>query len=298
MELSWFDRWMKGDRTVDLGPPVKFFMMGGGDGRRASNGRLNHGGRWHHGNAWPPKDVEPTRYYLRAGGALSGEMPPEPNSSSTYVYDPQNTVSSNGRCIISYGPSAGRGFAGMGPQDQIELATLPGHGTPGRRIVDRPDVLAFQTPPLGREVVIAGNVRVALWVSSDAPDTDFYVKLVDVHPPGDDYPQGYGFPVSEGILRARYREGFDKPVLMKPGERYRLEFPLEPAANRFLAGHRIQIYVASSNFPNFDINRNTGDPTSRESRPARNTIHHDARHPSHIELPLWPAASEAGESAD
>ncbi len=297
-ELAWFDRHLKGTRDVEPGPPVQVYVMGGGDGRRTPDGRLNHGGRWHYGDAWPPKDVEPTKYYLHAGGRLSLDEPGEPESSSTYVYDPQDTVSSNGRCIISYGPSAGKGFAGMGPQDQIELATLPGHGTPGRRIVDRPDVLVFQTSPLDRDVVIAGDIKITLWISSDAPDTDFYVKLVDVHPPNEDYPQGYGFPVSEGILRARYREGFDKPASMKPGERYRLEFPLEPAANRFVAGHRIQIYLCSSNFPNFDINRNTGDPASHESRRARNTIHHDARHRSHIELPLWPAVSKVDDSPD
>jgi hypothetical protein len=186
----------------------------------------------------------------------------------------------------------------MGPRDQIDLPTLPGHGIPGRRITDRHDVLVFQTPTLDGDVTIAGNIKVTLWVSSDAPDTDFYVKLVDVHPPSVDYPQGYGFPVLEGILRARYRRGFDAPELMKPGEKYCLEFPLEPAANRLLAGHRIQIYVAGSNFPNFDINRNTGDPNSPESRPARNTVHHDTEHSSQIELPLWPAASTADESRE
>jgi uncharacterized protein len=297
-ELAWFDRHLKGIRDVESGPPVQIYVMGGGDGRRGANGHLNHGGRWYRDDAWPPENVEPTRYYLHAGGALSVEQAGRPESSSTYVHDPRDAVSSNGRCIISYGPSAGKGFGGMGPRDQIDLPTLPGHGMPGRRIADRPDVLVFQTLPLDRDVTIAGNIKVTLWVSSDAPDTDFYVKLVDVHPPSKDYPPGYGFPVSEGILRARYRQGFDKPALMKPGEKYCLEFPLEPAANRFLAGHRIQIYVAGSNFPNFDINRNTGDPNSHESRPARNTIHHDAEYPSQIELPIWPVASGAGESGE
>ena len=297
-ELAWFDRHLKRVRDVESKSPVQIYVTGGGDGRRADNGHLNHGGHWHYGDAWPPENVVPTRYYLHPDDTLSVEEPNAPESSSTYVYDPRDPVSSNGRCIISYGPSAGKGFSGMGPRDQVDLPIVAGQGMPGGRIVDRPDVLVFQTPPLDRDVTIAGNIKLTLWVSSDATDTDFYVKLVDVHPPSEDYPPGYGFPVSEGILRARYRQGFDKPALMKPGEKYCLKFPLEPAANRFLTGHRIQIYIASSNFPNFDINRNTGDPGSHESRPARNTIHHDTEHPSQIELPLWPAESRADESQE
>jgi putative CocE/NonD family hydrolase len=285
-ELAWFDRYLKDDKTVELPPPVQYYEMGGGDGRRGEGGRLNHGGRWRRGTAWPPERVRPTRYYLHRGGSLSVEKPSGERSSTTYRYDPNNTVSSNGRCIISYGPSAGKSFAGMGPQDQIEFETLPGHGTPGKPIVDRDDVVMFQTPPLEHDVVAAGNIKAKLWVSSDAPDTDFYVKLVDVHPRSKDYPHGYGFPVSEGILRARYRESLERPVLMKPGEVYRIELPLEPTANRFKAGHRIQVYVTSSNFPNFDVNRNTADPNDKTPRIAHNTVHHDAAHPSSIELPI------------
>jgi len=286
MELAWFDRWMRGDDTIDIGPPVKFFMMGGGDGRRASNGRLNHGGRWIESETWPPRDTTKVPFFLHQGGELRRARPNESRASTGYAYDPKNTVSSNGRCIIAYGPAARSGFAGMGPRDQTDLETLPGHGYPGKPIADRPDVLVFQTEPLKHDVRIAGNISVTLWISSDAPDTDFYMKLVDVYPPNEDYPNGYGFPVSEGILRARYRNGFEKPVLMKPGEIYLIEFPLQPVANRFAAGHRIQIYVCSSNFPNFDINRNTGDPNDRRERIAKNTVYHDAQHPSAIILPL------------
>ena len=284
MELAWFDRWMKGDRSIDLGPPVKFFMMGGGDGRRASNGRLNHGGRWIETDAWPPKATTPIQFYLQRDKSLGQKKPEDRSAATSYTYDPKNTVSSNGRCIIAYGPAAKSGFAGMGPRDQIDLETLPGHGYPGKPIIERPDVLVFQTQPLEYDISIAGNINVALWVSSDAPDTDFYVKLVDVYPAGEDYPSGYGFPVSEGILRARYRDGFEKSTPMKPDEICRVEFPLQPAANQFAAGHRIQIYICSSNFPNFDINRNTGDPNDRRGRIARNTVYHDAEHPSAITL--------------
>ena len=86
----------------------------------------------------------------------------------------------------------------MGPRDQIELETLPGHGIPGMPIASRPDVLVFQTEPLTEKVRIAGNIKAILWVSSDSPDTDFFVKLSDLYPPSSDYPTGYAFPVSEG----------------------------------------------------------------------------------------------------
>ncbi len=287
LELRWFNRWMKGDATVDLGKPVKVFVMGGGDGRRAANGRLNHGGRWHHGDAWPPKETRPTCFYFHEAGGLSRSEPTRQASSTSYNYDPRNTVSSNGRCIIAYGPAAGKGFGGMGPRDQIELETLPGHGTPGKPIAERPDVPVFQTPPLEEDICIAGNVKVSLWVSSNAPDTDFFVKLVDLYPPSHDYPAGYAFPVSEGILRARYRDSFEKPTPMKPGKAYRLEFPLEPAANLFKAGHRIRVDVSSSNFPNFDINPNTGDPNDRRPRVAKNTLYHQAVQASFVRLPVY-----------
>ena len=297
LELAWFDRWLREGRSVDVGAPVKFFMMGGGDGSRAANGCLNHGGHWRHGEVWPPPTVQQVNYYFHGDGALSRRKPESERSATTYTYDPDNTISSNGRCIIAYGPAAQSGFAGMGPRDQIELETLPGHGTPGRPIADRPDVLVFETPPLVSDVAIAGGIKVVLWASSDAPDTDFYVKLIDVRPPGDDYPDGYGFPVSEGILRARYRDGFSNPESMELGEVYRLEFPLEPAANLFRSGHRIRVYMGSSNFPNFDINRNTGDPHSRESRIARNTVHHDAARPSWIVLPIDSAHRSTDDTA-
>ena len=288
MELEWFNKWMKDDESVDLGARAKIFVMGGGDGARLPDGRLNHGGEWHDTDAWPPRGAESRKFFLHSDGSLSGEPPRQSGSSTTYTYDPKNTVSSNGRCIIAYGPALETGFKGMGPRDQIELETLPGHGVPGMPITSRPDVVVFQTPPLKEDVRITGDARVVLWVSSDAPDTDFYVKLVDVYPSTADYPNGYGFPASEGILRARYRDSFEDPTLMEPGQVYRLEIPLEPLANLFKANHRIQIYITSSNFPNFDINRNTGDPDDRRWRVANNTIHHDSGRASFLELSVYP----------
>ncbi|WP_420632768.1 CocE/NonD family hydrolase [Candidatus Palauibacter sp.] len=286
LELRWFDRWLKGDESADVWAPAKYFIMGGGDGRRTENGRIDQGGEWRYEESWPPTESEDTAFYLHEGGALAPERPSERTSSTTYTYDPRNTVSSNGRCIVAYGPALEFGFQGMGPRDQIEMETLPGHGIPGMPIASRPDVLVFQSAPLAAELTIAGNLTAVLHVSSDAPDTDFYVKLLDVHPSSPDYPSGYAFPVSEGILRARYRESFEQPRLMEAGEVYRLEFPLEPSANLFKAGHRIRVDVYSSSFPNFDINRNTGDPNDRTWRVANNTIHHDTTRPSYVSLPV------------
>jgi len=291
LETAWFDRWLKEDATVDLGAPVKFFLMGGGDGRRGEGGRLNHGGRWLTSDTWPPKNSMPTSFYFQAG-TLTPQVPTSDDASTSYRYDPDKTVSSNGRCIIAYGPAAKLGFSGMGPRDQIDLETLPGHTVPGQKIADRKDVVVFQTPPLEHDLAIAGNVMADLWVSSDAPDTDFFVKLLDVYPPSEDYPQGYALPISEGILRARFREGFEKPALMEQGKPYRLQIPLEPAANLFRAGHSLRIDVCSSNFPNFDINRNTGDPNDRAKRIAVNTILHNRVHASAIVLPVFEPPAE------
>jgi putative CocE/NonD family hydrolase len=152
-------------------------------------------------------------------------------------------------------------------------------------------VLVFRTAPLSVKTAIAGDIQAVLWVSSDAPDTDFFVKLIDEYPASADYPQGYGFPVSEGILRARYRDGFERPRPMEPGKVYRIEIPLEPSANLFEAGHRIRLDIYSSSFPNFDINPNTGHPDDRQPRVARNTIHHEAPHPSLISLPVCPVSA-------
>jgi len=154
----------------------------------------------HSFEAWPPQSARPTPFYLREHGVLSREKPAETQSCRTYRYDPRNTVSSNGRCIIAYGPAASAGFRGMGPRDQIELETLP--GTEPREGRSPSDRTCWSTKPRPLEdVSVAGNVNVVLWVSSDAPDTDFFVKLVDEYPVSADYPKGYAFPVCEGILR-------------------------------------------------------------------------------------------------
>ena len=115
-----------------------------------------------------------------------------------------------------------------------------------------------------------------LWVSSSAVDTDFTAKLVDVYPASPDYPDGYALNLADGILRARYRYGFEQAELLEPGEIYPLTFTLFPTSNLFKAGHRIRVDLSSSNYPTYDPNPNA----------ATNRIYHDADHPSHIVLPI------------
>ena len=159
----------------------------------------------------------------------------------------------------------------MGPRDQREVEL-------------RDDVLVYSTPVLKQAVEVTGPIELRLFVSSSAPDTDFTGKLVDV------YPDGRGMILTEGILRARYRNSFTEPELLEPSEIYELRLNLWATANVFLQGHRIRLEVSSSNFPRFDRNSNTGGVIASESRdqyqPAINRIFHDAAHPSHLILPL------------
>jgi putative CocE/NonD family hydrolase len=130
-----------------------------------------------------------------------------------------------------------------------------------------------------------------LWVSTAALDTDFTVKLVDVHPPSAAWPAGYAMNLTDGILRFRFRESFERPRLAQPGEVCRIEITAFPTANRFLAGHRIRVDVSSSNFPRFDVNPNSGAAAGEPSTPviAVNCVHTGPERPSHIVLSVMPA---------
>jgi putative CocE/NonD family hydrolase len=147
--------------------------------------------------------------------------------------------------------------------------------------------LCFTTAPL-EEVEIAGPVRVKLWVSTDAPDTDFTAKLIDVYPPGPNYADGCALNLTDSVCRLRFRKGFDHEEPAKPGEVYTLEFELYPTANVFAKGHRIRVDISSSNYPRFELNHNTGGPlgVDRRLRVAENSLYHSKSRPSHILLPV------------
>src|SRR5262249_11209093 len=152
------------------------------------------------------------------------------------------------------------------------------------QVEKRSDVLVYSTPPLNTGREVTGPLEVVLFVGSSARDTDFTAKLVDV------YPDGTAFNIQEGILRARYREGFKKKVWMKSGETYPLKIDLHATSNYFPPGHRIRLEISSSNFPRFDRNLNTGGNNydETESLIAENVVHHTRNRASHIILPVAP----------
>ena len=155
----------------------------------------------------------------------------------------------------------------------------------------RPDVLVFQTEQLAEDTEIVGPIVANLWISSDCVDTDFTIKLLDVYPPSADYPEGFEMNLTHGILRCRYRNGWERPTLMAPGKAYRITVEGFPTANRFARGHRIRLDISSSNFPHFDVNPNTGanEGTGLTRQIARNSVFVDAGHASSITLPILAA---------
>ena len=286
--LRWFDHWVRGVANgVDKEPRVRLFLMGGGSGRRNAAGRLEHGGRWIAAADWPLPGTKFVPYYLHADGRLDPVMPPAGEASIAYDYDPSDPVPTIGGPLTSGQPV----FEG-GAFDQREHERFFGCRRPGLPLAARPDVIVFETEPLAGDVAVVGPIVVRLHVSSNCPDTDFTAKLVDVHPPNADYPQGYAMNVTDGILRCRYRNSWERPEPMRPGEI--CEIVIEPFAtcNLFRAGHRIRLDISSSNFPRYDVNYNTGEPEGRATtrRIATNCLHLDRAHPSHLVLPVVPVA--------
>jgi putative CocE/NonD family hydrolase len=159
----------------------------------------------------------------------------------------------------------------MGPVDQQEVE-------------QRKDVLVYTSEPLVTDLEVIGPVKVVLFAASNARDTDWTAKLVDVEP------DGRAFNLCDGIIRARYRDPDTEPTLLHPGEIYRYEIDLWDTGNVFLTGHQIRVEISSSNFPHFDRNPNTGGSFYHDSdiSLAHQTVYHDEEHPSHILLPIIP----------
>ena len=271
LRRRWFDRWLKGVANgAETEPPVRVFVMGGGSGRRNGAGRLDHGGRWRTAADWPLPETQWTKFYLHSDRTLGRELPDAGAQPLGYASDPRYPVPTIGGALSS-GEPVMRG----GAYDQRALA-------------ERPDVLVFATLPLERDLEVTGPVTVRLWIASDGPDTDFTAKLIDVHPPNEDYPEGFAMNLSEGILRARYRDSWEEPSPIVPGEVYAITIELFPTGDLFARGHRLRLDISSSNFPHFDINPNSGEPEGSMEHPrvAHNRVFVDAAHPSHVILPI------------
>jgi putative CocE/NonD family hydrolase len=215
---------------------------------------------WREEDDWPLARRAETPYFLRGGGKLSLE-PPGDESPDVYEYDPLDPV---------VDPHGGA----QGPYDQSPLES-------------REDVLVYETDLLQKDVEVTGHIEVELFVSSSARDTDFVVRLLDVHPDGRAF--NLMSPTVE-VLRARYRDGEDKVRFLDPGVVVPIRLNRLVTSNRFKAGHRIRIHVSSGLFPHFDRNLNTGEPIGEGSRTevARQEIHHSARFPSRVVLPVIP----------
>ena len=282
LRLRWFDRWLRGvPNGVESEPAVRVFVMGGGSGRRNPAGRLDHGGAWRSAADWPLPEARATAFYLHADRSLSTDAPAEGAAPLRYVFDPAQPVPSIGGTITSGAPiMVGGAF------DQREGPRIFGAREPYRPLAERADVLAFQTAPLARDVEVTGPIVVRLWIASDCVDTDMTAKLVDVHPPNEDYPDGFAMNLTDGILRLRYRESWSDPSALVPGRVYAVTIEPFPTSNLFKRGHRIRLDVSSSNFPHFDVNPNTGEPegTAARRQRATNTLFVDAARPSHVML--------------
>ena len=294
LRSAWFDHYLKEMYTqVADWSPVRIFTMGAGDRSRAIlgapgvvseyPGRVNHGGNWRSEADWPVPGTLFTPYYLQDDGSLSPEKPENGTVPvTTFSFDPRDPVPT-----IGGGISAANTIIAPGAFDQRGRPDFFGCKDT-QPLNARGDVLTFQTPPLQKALEVTGPIEMHLWASSSAVDTDFTAKLIDVFPSSDEYPEGLAVNITDSIIRARYRNGWDKPEVMTPGQPYQFVFQLYPTSNVFDTGHRIRLDISSSNWPRFDVNPNTGGPLGLERHyiTAVQTVYHDDHQPSHILLPI------------
>ena len=281
IRLRWFDHWLKGLPTgAEQAKPVKYFVMGGGPGPREPGKMIAHGGVWKSAATWPPPETTPTPFYFHGDGSLCPEPPADEADPTVYTFDPADPVPTIGGHLSAISIPAGGFDQRNDKRFPCTTGTLP---LSGRR-----DVLCFASAPLEDDFEIAGPIVVRLWVSTDAPDTDFTAKLIDVYPPSPSYPDGCALNVTDSISRLRFRNSLEREELAEPGEVYELCFEMYPSANLFAKGHQIRVDVSSSNFPRFELNPNTGGTLGMERRlrVAENAVYHSKSRPSHIVLPV------------
>lgn len=252
LEIRWFDYWLKGKKNgIDKTAPVRIFVTGDN--------------RWRDEQHWPLERARQKVFYLTSSGSANTpagdgrlvDKGPDAAGNDNFTYDPTDPVPSlHGPALIQI------------PTDQRPLA-------------NRNDILVYQTEPLDERIEVTGNPVVELYAASSAPDTDFFVRLVDVAP------DGIERDVSMGMVRARYREGLDKPSLIRPGEVVQYTIRMNPTSNAFLPGHRLRLDVTSSDFPNYDRNHNTAANQNADAslKSANQTIYHGGNQATRLILP-------------
>ena len=255
---GFFDQFLKGDANgrIEKLPKVTYYTMG-------SN-------KWQTSDTWPPAGAQPMTFHLSSGGSansLNGDgqlaaAPPDTDKPDVFTYDPMNPVPSYGGNVCCTGNAI---TAGSFDQRKMEA---------------RNDILVYTSEPFKEGIEVSGPIKPTLYVSSDAKDTDFTVKVIDV------YPDGRAFNLDESIQRMRYRDGYDKPVWMEKGKVYKVTLQPLTTSNYFAAGHRLRIEVSSSNFPRFDRNLNTGGNNYDEAKGvvAHNVVHHSKQYPSSVTI--------------
>ena len=268
--FGFFDRFLKGEAStrLDTLPKVTYFTMGSNE--------------WQSSNTWPPEGAEELTLYLSSGGKANslygdGELaaaPPDADRPDSFVYDPMNAVPSYGGNVCCAGNAV---QAGSFDQRKMEA---------------RQDILVYTTEPFPEGIEVSGSITPTLYVSSDAKDTDFTLKVLDV------YPDGSVYNLDETIQRMRYRDGYDKPLVwMEKGEVHKVTLQPLNTSNYFAPGHRLRIEVSSSNFPRFDRNLNTGGNNYDEwsAVVARNAVHHSKQYPSSITITVIQTESPASQ---
>ncbi len=268
LALRWFDHLLKDMNTgIFEEPPVTIFVMG-----------VN---KWRHENEWPLARTQYVDYYLHSNGTAGTDenngilSAKQANKDVTdkYIYDPNDPVPTLGGnhsiCWVdAYDVIA------PGPFDQ-------------RKIEARDDVLVYTSSPLKEDLEVTGPIQLTLYAATDVPDTDWTAKLVDV------FPDGRAINLSEGIIRAKFRESiYEEPKLLEPNKIYEYNIEMQPTSNVFLKGHKIRLDITSSNFPLWDRNLNTGHEigVDAEMRIAHQTVYHSQKYPSHITLPVVPGS--------
>lgn len=264
------------------GSAVRYFEMGGESGTRGTDGAIAYGGRWRNADSWPPRDGIRLDLVVDGGRLLTGAAA-RSEVARPFVSDPNDPVPTLGGAINSGAPVM---QGGMFDQTSVFPFALSSDGS--EAVTHRDDMLMIISEPFEQDLCLCGDVSAELYVSSDVPDADICIKLVDCYPDG-----GPCLNLTDGILRLRYREGYKAPVLLSPGVPVRATIEANPTAALVRAGHRLRLDIAGSNFPHFDINPQTGGPQGVPGARQRGqiTIHSGPDYPSRLSLVIRPLES-------